>query len=562
MKNYSNNVNTGNRNHLFTSLPRSIGGHILSFCSMRDRLQHEVISRDFYEFSRDASSRFHLVIDHEFCKALYYDKIRMNKHFNAGYLDIKYVFKDGKFEKFEDKYYSSIAKLISKSPSLYVLKYDLTHNKIHSKLSGRYIRKDDDQGHLLQWMHNVMMRNEDSENTFAMITKLVWNPTQFGYFNGMRRCYTKFRQWLPNVTYFISNRPRFYAMISRHDYTDCFWEIIKKPDYHHKLQHLEIDLCIPERFVHSRGDNIKHIHIDNHPLSYIHKFENLRSLKLTLPLFLNCGLYYHRYLNYMDFKSLNNDNKCLHLTELCIVFNIIKNSQFTADAMDSISDTPCFDDVIDGVCKYILSKCSNLMHYTLLINRKTEKMLTNKYYYHHLMGFYGKLQSFVTNTAKVFHSGIRMISLKRLRIVVDANNSIENQYKELNVKGFINLRSFECEYMGYGLIFNLEYFMDYVAKLKHNDLLTHVAVYHTTREHLMFGCTKEWSLSICGAIIKLLTENKIESIFINQIPFKQTDLEYLYFWFNNEYGKFKVNEVTRKKHKIMFISDMYCCNAT
>ena len=52
------------------------------------------------------------------------------------------------------------------------------------------------------------------------------------------------------------------------------------------------------------------------------------------------------------------------------------------------------------------------------------------------MAFYGKLKSLTTDTSCVFHVGIRMISLKKLRIRVKQRKDFETELKDLRLSDF------------------------------------------------------------------------------------------------------------------------------
>eukprot|EP01084_Bolivina_argentea_P223161 377620_1 len=113
--NYSQKQEPNHSNDL-CRLPSCVGSYILSFSSMRDRMKQELTSKDLYRFGQIPMAKHHLVIDHSLCKALYLNQIVSQKYFNAQFMEISYVFLDGSYETFEDKYYSFLSKVISKSP--------------------------------------------------------------------------------------------------------------------------------------------------------------------------------------------------------------------------------------------------------------------------------------------------------------------------------------------------------------------------------------------------------------------------------------------------------------
>ena len=74
-------------------------------------------------------------------------------------------------------------------------------------------------------------------------------------------------------------------------------------------------------------------------------------------------------------------------------------------------------------------------------------------------------------------------------------------------------------------------------------------------------CNKESSLDLCKMIMNLLTldaESKIQSISLYPIVLKQSDLDYLDFWFNNEYGIFDAKN--EEMSATMILVDLYCVN--
>ena len=71
----------------------------------------------------------------------------------------------------------------------------------------------------------------------------------------------------------------------------------------------------------------------------------------------------------------------------------------------------------------------------------------------------------------------------------------------------------------------------------------------------MKECTKQSSLDLCKLIIKSLTEN-VESIDINPIALKQTELQHLCFWFNHEHGVFDTKRTELTSNAIL--TDLHC----
>jgi len=69
-------------NNPFSSLPTSIGAYIVSFNNMRNRINSELISKDLYKFCQIPMAKYHLIIDHNFAKGIYYDTIDVKKYFN------------------------------------------------------------------------------------------------------------------------------------------------------------------------------------------------------------------------------------------------------------------------------------------------------------------------------------------------------------------------------------------------------------------------------------------------------------------------------------------------
>ena len=339
---------------------------------MKERLNHEFICKDFYKFSQDPNAKYHLCIDHKFCKGLYYDKIRISKHFNAQYLEIKYVFKDGKYQKFEDKYYSIIAKIISKSPSFHTLSYKLSQSRLQSRIDAKSVKStingNTSTGHLLEWTNNVRINRNSRVNAFRSVTKLMWNPSQLRIRGESSRWpdrFDKFHEFFPNLTSFICEKQKVYPNQYNLDDTDCIWKIVKQPNYYKYLEHIKFDMIPTEEF--HRYDYIKHINIKNHPLTYFYKFEKLKSLKLRLPIFGNCQIYYKGYLQNIIKQNLK---QCLDLTKIFIEFDCSGYSLFIPSGEPANDETECMDyhDVVDGLCKYILMQCPNITDYTLFVN--------------------------------------------------------------------------------------------------------------------------------------------------------------------------------------------------
>ena len=562
---------------------------------MKERLNHELISKDLYKFSQNSEAKYHLVIDRKFCNALYYDKIRINKHFNVQYLEIKYVFKDSQYQKFENKYYSTIAKIMSKSPLLHTLKYELTHNKLQGKLDvkqpDRYCGKS---GHLLAWMDNIRHNKNATMDIFESITKLIWNQTQWMIEGSWhppsewRKKYNLFFEYLPNLASFICIKPRSYVDRTDYDDTDCIWMIFKKPNYYQNLECIQIDMASS---LSEHRWNSGHINLNNHPLSHFYKFKKLKSLKLKLPLFQNCHQYYWSYLQNDMFSAIGYDAQCINLINVSIEFEL------TSDDYVSLRDVAVADcewnrnQIINGLCRYILVRCPNIKKYTLITNN----IANDKHKLNHLIPFYDKLESLETDTPNIFHDDLRMISLKRLKLRINANSKKELKTEYKSLKGFRNLELFHCVYVIQKpfyrknrlnkypfLITKIKRFIEFVWKQNENKHLKHVGIYHEISEDIktrmkrvdtahkkskffnLNDCTKQSSLDLCRSIISLLTLNdgnhNIESIEINPIALKTSELEYLYFWYCNEYGTFNTHNEEMKSKVIL--TDLYCANST
>ena len=458
---------------------------------MKGRLKNELISKDIYKFSQDPMSKYHLIIDKKFCNALYEGKININKHLNVQYLEINYVFKNGIFHKFEHKYYSTIAKIISKSPLFHTLKYELNQNKIQTKLDSKpnMDRYYGQTGHLLEWINNVR-NNENSKNdSFHSVKKLIWNQAQFRTENGWRSSeinpfrqnkFDLFCKYLPNLISFICEKPRRYSNRTQvnYDNKDCIWMIFKQTYYHQKLQHLEIDLTNCEY-------SGKHVNISNHPLYHIYKFKRLESLKLILPLF---GESYKYYVPMTVNSGYIKEEILWHLTDLSIQFKSSFTTSFRNTHTNGSDGFIPMDrnEVIDEICKSLLSQCPNIKNYVFLANNNGDDTEFN-----HLLTCYDKLESLETDTENIFCDNVRMITLKKLTIRLNAKDEFLEKYEYVDFKGFRNLERLYCIYNIQDpyyreyclnkypfLITRIKEFINFIENQNDNQHLKHIGIYH------------------------------------------------------------------------------------
>eukprot|EP01083_Nonionella_stella_P278725 947911_1 len=277
-----------NDSNALCRLPSCVGSYILSFSSMRDRMKQELTSKDLYRFGQIPMAKHHLVIDHSLCKALYLNQIVSQKYFNAQFMEISYVFLDGSYETFEDKYYSFLSKVISKSPLLHTIKFNLKFGKFKPKLfTTSNERFYGHTGHLLEWMNSVI-KHSTNPHVFESVTRCIWGPSQFRVDSEAnkpskwRKEYDFFCKYLPNLTQFTLQNSRCYRTVNTtspytfrrvmpYDDTDCAWSIFKEPFYHDKLEHIDCNMNINKRMAPRSRWRGRNIRIPNHPLSHLHK---------------------------------------------------------------------------------------------------------------------------------------------------------------------------------------------------------------------------------------------------------------------------------------------------
>eukprot|EP01083_Nonionella_stella_P041017 111237_1 len=531
---------------------------------MRDRMKQELTSKDLYRFGQIPMAKHHLVIDHSLCKALYLNQIVSQKYFNAQFMEISYVFWDGSYETFEDKYYSFLSKVISKSPLLHTIKFNLKLDKFKTKL----FNKSNDRysgytGHLLEWMDSVI-KHSSNDRVFESITRCIWGPSQFRFDSEMykpskwRVKYDLFCKYFPNLKQFTLQNSRKYRMIDdsqwrrvlAYDDTDCVWSIFKAPFYHNTLEHIDCNMNRHKQmlFYWSRG---RHIRIPNHPLSHLHKFKNLKSLHLKLPI-LNIR---NSHTCYKSFIPSCNDSvsrsKCMRLTSISIEFA-------------SVIESDC--NAVEDVGRYILSLAPNVTHYKLIANHITISR-------DHLIGFYDRLESLHTDSYAILSNGTRMLSLKQLTVHLSyGDEDLKSKYKDLNA--FPNLERFKCIYDNptqhkwNTMNRNIDQFLEYVSQQTNNKKLKYISICHNTQRKAShdrwryFNAkqgTKSKSMALCKSIVNLTTNSLfgLKSIEMVPVALRQKELEYLYFWFVG-IGHFDSTNSCIMTKSGTVLTDIYC----
>ena len=519
---------------------------------MHDRLGHAFISKCLFKFSRGRSARYHLVIDHKFAKGLYSNSIDIRKFYNAQSFEIEYVFRDSNHEIFEKKYYSMIAQILSKSPLMHTLKWELQYRQFRCKLTSSSPAHPyyGHTGHLLEWMDKIKASKNSVESVFKSVTKLVYVPSQYKEDDYDRsRWRTKFdlfQSMLPNVISFIMPQTRLCSQDSHaqtYDDSDFEWKIFKSSTHNKRIQHIECDLM--KNTNNHPWWRQRRLSIQNHPLSHFNKFLHLRSLKLTLPLFKKCINYYSPFVD-----NNQSHSKCLNLQDLSLRFDIIKSFKFDAFNRRRLNDQipkGC-DFVIDKLCKFVLSLCSSVRNYTLL-GPATLDLGAD---FDHLIGFYDQIDSLKTNIPSIIPIDARMTALKKFTLVLHNIScwdfaSLE-QRALLNFNGFPNLEVVNYFFIG-----------DTNEKMRNNESinecleflseqtkipkLKHIAIYHEARSkqqwqrNFNLSVSKKESLELCKLLISMcsISSNfKIESIVLNPVKLKKKELEYLDFWFGGK----------------------------
>merc|ERR1712228_609272 len=156
----------------------------------------------------------------------------------------------------------------------------------------------------------------------------------------------------------------------------------------------------------------KQLNIANHPISHFYRFSQLKSLKLTLPIFDNCVEYY-RQLLLINFDKTHHP-KCWNLKELSLEFVYIGNDGKPQSISSKFRPTTKIVKIqteIDRICTFIFLRCRNVTNYTLLTNINRGDCQTN---YKHLMGSYDQIETLETDTPSIISGERRMISLKKL----------------------------------------------------------------------------------------------------------------------------------------------------
>ena len=100
-------------------------------------------------------------------------------------------------------------------------------------------------------------------------------------------------------------------------------------------------------------------------LSHIYKFENLKSLKLILPLFPHCGEYYAS----IKFR----ENNGLHaLTDISIEFKSLPDRNVGFRNATRSGPKTNYPVVMDEICSRMIERCPNIQNYVLWFPRRRQ----------------------------------------------------------------------------------------------------------------------------------------------------------------------------------------------
>eukprot|EP01084_Bolivina_argentea_P139434 245287_1 len=327
--NFSSNENEDCK--FIEMIPSAIGAYIISFCDMKDKLlSYSLISKVFYKYCKIPMASEHLIIDHQFVKALFNGTINHKQYTNIKSIDIKYVFADPHATTninhgFEQIYYENIAKILLKSPELHTINYCLKYRRFKQNLQSKctgdpYTGKI---GHLFEWLNAVRQRTHNI-NPFQSVTKFIWTPSQASYHNWFNHSHKN----LSGL--FLVHFPRLQSLIipkikilkngqwawthSHGGDNHVEWCLFKEPWFYNQLQHIDINMIPQFTGVQTRFGTLQHLNIENHPLCYFNRFSKLKSLKLKLPLFQGCYDYYKRMLD----RQFN--VYCIQMEDLSIEF--------------------------------------------------------------------------------------------------------------------------------------------------------------------------------------------------------------------------------------------------
>ena len=568
------------------TLPASIGGYIISFTTMHDRLRYKRICRDFYKFCEMPIAKYHFVIGHDLIRAIKYNQVRPEQFSHARYLEVHYVFDttirtEELYQDLDERQYFFIHRALMKGSSVHTLQFQLKYNHYSTHLVKH--SKWTKQGHLLEWMNEVdpflfesFFKKSERRGLFKSVRKLIWTPSaNWRGGSHVQANHKLFFDLLPNLTSIEIDRLKLYAadfnhfgISSRdsHDDDDVELSVLKYPFYRDQLEHFQMNLNVALKRI-SGVDDVRHIDIPNHPLSHIFKFSNLRSLTLTLPIFAECYHYYSQLWSEEVMDGMRNQ-KCMLLTDLSLHFVQCPVTNIRTPQNANMQIEPLIEElVISRICKYIFSFCPNVTHYSLRTNAYSERVYAGD----HLMGYYDRLEYLQTDTVSILPENVRMLSLRSLTIRIsecvriETDEVVKERLSELDLSSYPKLESFKfilpnkLKVKFQNLNKNVLSFLKFVSESQSKGSavnLKYIGMYHNTlykngkikpQKSNCFEKVKNdgKSLKICKAVISLTeagNEGNIKRVELNPVRMASKDIDYLRFWFNGEFGKIHVEE--------------------
>ena len=581
-------------------MPLELVANIMSFMNMNDRLLNcERVCNKFYNICQMQQAKSQLIINKSFVRNALNDNIDIYKFKDIEYLCINFVFCNPMKQKntrytnnndLESKYYKILNELISNCPNLKTLKYDLTENAFRSHLGDSTKWNKQYYGNLFHFVSNLPNLYQCTK-----LEKLIWIEKKYKEINcspGGGKSANDVHQWLvphDDVSKFVDIFKHIKSLsipnhlnLSSYPLVSQIWN---NKIYHKNLKYLHINLKDIVNDDNNNNQDDDHDDDDDdddivrqvsHPLTNFHKYQNLESLQLTLPIFQNCSDYYHAIL-----EKLNKHN--CKLTDISLDFEI-----------DSYVTNLCTLNIIEEIWNYILEHCTKIANFKCIINNhkndKSKKLKIKHSYLSklntqsiqslHYKSYDYDVKCFVSSLNKV-----NFIHLKELTLGMQHNSDRDVSYylKKLKLSKLKSLQSFKL-YLAdssrviaqnnliANIIKNTIEFLEYIkTQKKLSKNLRHIQLIdkrHRNENYLStngrkkikkFKLNQMESQKICKILSEITANHeKIKCIELNPIAIHENQLKYLYFWFGHldvtQWYKFRKSyfvdlKLENKQHK-------------